>query len=315
MSELNSPTEGGKISMEQSSQSIAEAQEVSVPKIQSYDEIQLTAEESKSLFEDQSDVSTAEVVKNESQPEQTPTEEQPVKDAESTEEASTDSEESSSQVYKIGDEEYSPDQILEGLEALKNRESWQKSNTEKSQSLANERKTIDRVNEIIKDKDTLTELKETLGEDHPVLKALSEVPLEENKTDEPINEESIDRIAELENKLIEIESEREVTREVTELQNKHPELKDDNEAMDEIFQTAVEKGLNLNDAYVFSKATMSEDSALKKAMSKVQEIEKAKKQPEVTEPKTNRDEPEPIAKSYDELEQMLLNDKFYNLVE
>ena len=315
MSQLDSPTEGGKISMEQSSQSIAEAQEVSVPKIQSYDEIQLTAEESKSLFEDQSDVSTAEVVKNESQPEQTPTEEQPVKDAESTEQASTDSEESSSQVYKIGDEEYSPDQILEGLEALKNREAWQKSNTEKSQSLANERKTIDRVNELIQDKDTLTELKEALGEDHPVLKALSEVPLEENKTDEPINEESIDRIAELENKLIEIESEREVTREVTELQNKYPELKNDNEAMDEIFQTAVEKGLNLSDAYVFSKATMSEDSALKKAMSKVQEIETAKKQPEVTEPKTNRDEPEPIAKSYDELENLLLNDKFYNLVE
>ena len=104
-------------------------------------------------------------------------------------------------------------------------------------------------------------------------------------------------------------------KEVQDLVARHPELTNDENAINDVFKVAVEKKLNLEDAFVFANATMTDESALKKAIAKVKEIEAQKSQPEVTEPKTNRDEPEPQAKTYDELEAMLRKGNFYTLNE
>ena len=318
---MSEPKDGDRISMEQSSESIAKAQEVGTPKISSYDDISLSQDEVDSLFISEEQPQASEEVTEEPQPQETPTEEQPEQVAESTEEpkSNTDQQDDGGiKNVKIGDAEFTPDQVLAGLEALKNKDAWQKSNTEKSQSLANERKSIDKVNELLKDKDTLTELQETLGEDHPVLKALTEVPEKvEQKTEEPTEtiSQDQDKIAKLEDRIFEMESKALVDKEVADLVTKHPELQQNGDALNDVFKTAVDKGLNLEDAYVFANATMSKESALKQAISQVRELEAQKSQPEVTEPKSsNRDEREPQATSYDDIEIMLQSNKFYDLV-
>ena len=99
---LDAPQDGEKISGEQSSQSIQDALQTSEPTFKSYDEIRLSPEEEKSLFnEDQSESSPT--VEQESQPQETPQkEEQPEEVAEtSTKESSADPDEGSIKNYKI----------------------------------------------------------------------------------------------------------------------------------------------------------------------------------------------------------------------
>ena len=148
------------------------------------------------------------------------------------------------------------------------------------------------------------------------MKALSEVPEVEQKTEEPTQDNNeVDKIRQLEDKIHDMESKALVDKEVAELVTKHPELQTNTDALNDVFKMAVDKGLNLEDAYTFANATMSQESALKKAITQVKELEEQKSQPEVTEPKSsNRDEREPQATSYDEIEKMLLDKKFYDIV-
>ena len=221
-----------------------------------------------------------------------------------------------SSFIKIGDNEYSENELNLALEALNNRNDWQRSNTQKAQEIADERRYLDGIiatlDSVLED----DELRETLGTEHQLYKAISEYEMSPEEEQDAIveaeQEVETDRLAQLEDKLVMMETEKEVDREIADLVTKHPELNED--AITEVMNVAVEKNLNLEDAYIFANATINGESALKKAIESVRKAEELKAQPEVS--GINRgssEEPIPLGKSYDDIEDILLNSKHYEL--
>ena len=225
------------------------------------------------------------------------------------------SEESS--FIRVGDNEYSENELSLALESLNNRNDWQRSNTQKAQELADERRYLDgivsQIDAVLEDE----ELRDALGEDHQLYKTIAEYEMSPEEEQEAISEAEQevenDRLDSLENQIQMMEAEKSVDNEIAQLVQKHPELGTE-DAVTEILNVAVEKNLSLEDAYIFANATLNGESALKKAIESVKEAEKLKAQPEVR--ITNRgtaETPTPLGKSYDDIEKIALESKHYEL--
>jgi len=218
------------------------------------------------------------------------------------------------EVYKFthNGQEYSEDDLRLGIEALTNKTEWQKSNTQKAQELSDERKQIvslrDRLNTLLDN-----DVKDALGEDHKLFDLLkeSESLQEEVVDNKSIAEEKVenpDRLQELEDKILRMETEKRVDKDIADLINNHPELNNNQEAVNEVLNLAIEKRLSLEDAFIFANATANGESKLLQAIEQVKKAEELKKQTEVT--TTNkgvREEPIRMGQNYDEIGEIALN--------
>ena len=235
-----------------------------------------------------------------------------------TEQLSEAKEESTdSSLYRIGDNEYTEDELSLALDSLRNRNDWQRSNTQKAQEIADERRYLDGLVGIIDKALESEDLREYLGEDHDLYRAIKDYEMTPEEEQDAIadaeQEVANDRVGQLENKIAMMEAEKNVDLEIKQLINKHPELRSNEDAVTEILNVAVDKGLGLEDAFVFANATANGESAILKALKSVEKAEKLKSQPEVTTTHRGRSEdPIPIGKSYDDIEQIALGGH-YNL--
>jgi hypothetical protein len=228
----------------------------------------------------------------------------------STEEISEDD-----QVFVYKDVEYSNDDLTLAIDALQNREEWQKSNTQKAQEVAEERKKLDGLMERVSKITASDELKEYLGDSHELFKTVNEYEglpvVEEKPIEEPVKD---DRVTLLEDKIMSMEAEQQVDKDIANLIVKHPELQSSTEALNDVLEIAIEKNLSLEDAFVFATATSNGESALMTAIKSVERANELKSQPEVRPSgKGTVEEPMPIGKDWDEIEEIALSR--YNLME
>jgi hypothetical protein len=185
---------------------------------------------------------------------------------------------------------YTTEQLQEALQDSSNKAEWQKSNTQKAQEIANQEKTLkaefDRINGVMQDEEVVESLKDVLGEEHEFFKE-STVKFSENveqtqeqEPAEPSQEDS--RIDELEAQVQQMQLKEQVANEINTLVQAHPELKDDGDAISEVLDIAVDRNIvDLEDAFVLAQARATEESAIKKAMSKLKEADELKAIPEV----------------------------------
>jgi len=222
-----------------------------------------------------------------------------------------------SSFIRVGENQYSENELNLALEALNNRNEWQRSNTQKAQDIADERRYLDglihQLDSVLEDED----LRDALGEDHQLYRTIQEYEMSPEEENEAIaeaeQEVENDRLLQLEEQMATMEAEKQVDAEIAQLVTKHPELSSE-DAITEVLNVAVEKNLNLEDAFIFANATANGETALKKAIESVRKAEELKAQPEVS--VTNRGsqgEPIPLGKSYDDIEDILLNTKHYEL--
>jgi len=174
------------------------------------------------------------------------------------------------------------------LDDSRNRSEWQKSNTQKAQEIADQKKAIRKEAEqwesLRKDEDLMDTLKDYLGEDHSLFTKKVEEPSEEARqdTEDPVIDDKINsRIQELEDKLEMQEANAAVERDIQTLVTAHPELDGQTEAVQEVLQTAVDKGLtNLEDAFILTNHQAAVDSAFAKAVKTLEEAKSSKSVPE-----------------------------------
>lgn len=223
-------------------------------------------------------------------------------------------------VYKFEDQEYSRDQILEALKDSQNKDNWQKSQTEKDQQLAHDRKAVQmelqRFNSLKENSDLMETLKDYLGEDHDFFQE-STVPtetIESQDTDTDVQSTISDPVKELKSELEVIKAERKLERDIAELQGEYPDLKNNQDAVNQVLEIAMEKEMpNLRDAYKLARFDTAESSAVSKAYKAFQEAQKLKDVPEATgESKGNHSEPVKSFKDYDSVRDHVL--KEYDLV-
>jgi hypothetical protein len=185
---------------------------------------------------------------------------------------------------------YTTEQLQEALQDSSNKAEWQKSNTQKAQEIANQERALkaelDRINGVMQDEEVVESMKDILGEDHEFFKE-STVKFSENveqtqgqEPAEPSQEDS--RIDELEAQVQQMQLKEQVANEINTLVQAHPELKDDGDAISEVLDIAVDRNIvDLEDAFVLAQARATEESAIKKAMSKLKEADELKAIPEV----------------------------------
>lgn len=230
--------------------------------------------------------------------------------------------------FELDGKEYDLDTVQEALDAFNNKTEWQKTNTEKSQALSAERKTLAEEQKawgkLRENEDAMEALKDVLDEDHPIF-STNDVLAEE----EPIQDtkDSDNRIQELEERLneitkvreqesLEVEAEKQVSADLGQLKQTHPELADQ-EMMDQVINTAIEKGFTgykgLEDAFVLTYHSASEDSAFKTAVNRARSAKAMKSIPE-TDGAVKGQHTEPITKSEsykDARQDALKNYNFY----
>jgi len=190
--------------------------------------------------------------------------------------------------YTFGDKEYSQEQIMAALDDHSNKEKWQKSYTERDQQLAEHRKNLDtqleKIQSIQQDEKLMDTLKDFLGDDHPLfsLPTVNQTNSSVQNTEIPAeNQEynSNSAIEELQEQINNLQAEKELDVEISQLRTQYPQIND--EAMDEILNLAVDKGIeNLEDAYKIARFDAAETSAISKAHSAFEEAEKLKAIPE-----------------------------------
>ena len=192
--------------------------------------------------------------------------------------------------FELDGQTYTTEQLQEALKDSSNKAEWQKSNTQKAQEIANQEKTLkaefDRINGVMQDEEVVESLKDVLGEEHEFFKE-STVKFSENveqtqeqEPAEPSQEDS--RIDELEAQVQQMQLKEQVANEINTLVQAHPELKDDGDAISEVLDIAVDRNIvDLEDAFVLAQARATEESAIKKAMSKLKEADELKAIPEV----------------------------------
>ena len=205
---------------------------------------------------------------------------------------------------------YDIDTIQEALEAFKNKAEWQKSNTEKAQSISTERKAFDAERAAwsgLKDNDDAMEaLRDVLDEDHPIFTDKPQVDMATEDTSQDTEEPN--RLQELEEKLSKLEeqnlraeADQQVTADLNQLKQTHPEL-DSPELMDNVIKTAVDKGFTgykgLEDAFVLTYHSSAENSAFKSAVDRARSAKAMKSIPE-TEGRVKGQHTEPITKAKD----------------
>jgi len=217
-------------------------------------------------------------------------------------------------VFVHNDTEYTNDDLALAIEALQNRDEWQKSNTQKAQAVAEERKQLDSLMSRVTSALDTDEVKEYFGSDHALFKSVSEyeaLPKQEQETIEEPKQD--DRVLLLEDKIVQMEAERQVDKDIAELIVAHPELQGSTEALNDVLETAITKNLSLEDAYIFATATSNGESALMKAIKTVEEANALKAQPEAKPSgKGQVEEPIPVGKDFDEIADIALTQ--YNIM-
>ena len=184
-------------------------------------------------------------------------------------------------------EVYSVEQVREAMEDSRNKKEWQSSNTQKSQSLSDERKAlnakIESINAVVNDEDTISTLKDVLGDDHPIFQSINK-PIEvsnENEPKEEVNTKSEDRVTKLEDRIAEMEVQKVVDAEIAQLINEHPELNERPDAVAEVINTAIERNTsNLEDAFTLALNSGTSGSSVLKAIKNEAEAKELKSIPE-----------------------------------
>ena len=179
---------------------------------------------------------------------------------------------------------YTMDELRAALEDSQNKNEWQKSNTQKAQEVADARKLLDgekqKWNSIMQDQELVDTLKDYLGEDHALFNTKepsNDTQQDTNQVPEPVQ----DRLRELEERFEMQEAEAAVERDIQSLIAKHPELDGNEDALQEVLQTSVDKGItNLEDAFILTNHQASVDSALAKAVKTLEKAESQKQIPE-----------------------------------
>jgi hypothetical protein len=188
---------------------------------------------------------------------------------------------------EIDGQVHSYEDIRLALDDSKNRSDWQKSNTQKAQEVADLKKAADQEAQewadLRKDEDLMDTLKDYLGEDHSLFKKVEE-PSEANRQDTKEsegNEKLTNRLQELEDKLEMQEANQAVERDIQTLVKSHPELDGQTEAIQEVLQIAVDKGMtDLEDAFILTNHQAAVDSAFAKAVKTLEEAKSSKSVPE-----------------------------------
>ena len=219
------------------------------------------------------------------------------------------------QVEVAGDV-YTMDQIKEFIDDSRNKEEWQRKNTQRSQDLSEQRKAIRAESEkwkaLKEDEDLMETIKDYVDSDHPLFKEdlTSEEPeeapnLETNEGDTRLNE--------LESKVQQFEAEKQVEQDVANLVQKYPELKDNTNAVDQVLKAAIDNNLmDLNVAYAVAMHGSEKDSALKKALENVEKAKELRGIPETEgAARANRTVTSKVPANYDEAREIAFNE--YNL--
>tara|TARA_R100001530_G_scaffold14867_2_gene13306 strand:+ start:2589 stop:3473 length:885 start_codon:yes stop_codon:yes gene_type:complete len=218
---------------------------------------------------------------------------------------------------------YSLEDIKLALDDSKNRSEWQKSNTQKAQELSDGNKALESEREqwdsLRKDEELMDTLKDYLGEDHNLFKET--VKSSESDQQDTVKSEDdgriSERIAELENKLMDQEAAVAVERDIQSLINKHPELDGNEDAVKEVLQLAIDKGtngvpLNFEDAFVLANHETAVDSAFSKAVNKLEKAKSAKSIPEASTKHSGERSPvNSKPKDYDEARKMAFDYDLY----
>lgn len=216
------------------------------------------------------------------------------------------------EVLELDGKQYDMDTISQALDAFNNKSEWQKSNTEKAQTISADRKALDAEKNIwmgLKDnEDAMAALKDVLDEDHPLF-SNEPVVAEEEPTQDT---KEISKLQELEERLNEItkareqekldmEAEIQVTQDLAKLKQEHPELADQ-ELMDQVVNTAVQKGFTgyegLEDAFALTYHSASEDSAFKTAVNRMRNAKAMKSVPDPGPAKGVHEEGNVVPKDY-----------------
>ena len=237
-----------------------------------------------------------------------------------TEQPSTTEEAPTMDELELDGKTYSHDDIRAALEDSRNRHDWQKSNTKKAQDLSNQRKALEaesnKWKSLTEDSELNDTLKDYLGDDHDLFKETivepSNVTTQDTKADQP-NDEMVNRVQELENKLEQAEAQKAVEQDIVKLIGSHPELDGQEEALQEVLQTALDKGLsNLEDAFVITNHQAAVDSAFAKAVKTLEEAEEKKAIPEAsTKHGGARSTPNSKPANYDEARDMAMTYDLY----
>ena len=174
------------------------------------------------------------------------------------------------------------------LDDSKNRSEWQKSNTQKAQEIADLKNAVSKESKqwesLREDEDLMDTLKDYLGEDHSIFTDKVEEPSKETRQDTKeveVDPQLTDRLQELEDKLEMQEANAQVERDIQALVKAHPELDGQTEAVQEVLQTAVDKGItDLEDAFVLTNHQAAVDSSFAKAVKTLEEAKSSKSIPE-----------------------------------
>jgi hypothetical protein len=238
-----------------------------------------------------------------------------------TEQLSTTEEAPTIDELEIDGKSYSYDDIQAALEDSRNRHDWQSSNTQKAQELSTQRKALDAQSNKWKALNDDEELRETLtdylGKDHalfqedPVVEPSKE--LEQDTKSDEANDEMVGRLQELENRLEMQTAERQVQADIGELIADHPELDGQEDALREVIQTSIDKGLNnLEDAFIITNHQAAVDSAFAKAKKTLEEANEKKAIPEVSAKHSGeRSVANTVPKSYDEARDQAMSYDLY----
>ena len=220
-------------------------------------------------------------------------------------------EEGKDEVFIVNDKEYSLDDINRWRKDSENRHDWQKSNTEKSQSVSDERKALNADIEkwkTVKDNDDLMDaIKDYLGEDaesHPLFMEPSKV----SESQEEPTDGSVSEVQQLRQEMSQMKAKMEVDQDIQKLQQEHPELRNNEEALNEVINTMLDRNLpTLEDAYLISNAKTTENSAFSKAKQALEEAQQSKDIPVVKgNERGQRSKPIPKMESYRDIREHAL---------
>ena len=223
---------------------------------------------------------------------------------------------------EIDGKEYSLEELKTFQEDSKNRSEWFKSNTQKAQENAAERKSLEQEraqwDELRKDSELMDTLKDYLGEDHslftkPKVVEPSEVTTQDTKESSEVDDKLTSRIQELEDKLEEQQATQQLERDISALVRNHPELEGQDDAVKEVLNTAYEKQMtNLEDAFVLTNHKAAENSAFAKAVKKLEEANAKKSIPEASvKHKGDQSVTNAKPKNFDEARDMALKYELY----
>ena len=187
---------------------------------------------------------------------------------------------------EVDGKSYSLDDIRLAIDDSRNRSDWQKSNTKKAQQLSDDRKALTvtqkKFDDLKKDEDLMETLKDYLGEDHALFQETDE-PNENAQTQQDTKDPTDSRIQELEDKIEMQEAQQAVERDIQVLIKNHPELDGKDNAVREVLNTAINKGMsNLEDAFVLTYHKAAVDSSFSKAVKTLKKADASKSIPEAS---------------------------------